>query len=166
MTWGQEKIIQYVQYILDIYRDVLNWSIEHHQEFITIGTVVLLTFLTVVVYDYVQAFRNVPNRQLMRVEMSKKRRKQWVNSFISYIITEAMEEAYYKGKITTKEKLEYYQMIGSRCNMPCLLPKKWPHKLPDQEELKAAIKSRIKGNIPVKTLTAKDAKISLKLKRT
>lgn len=165
MTWGQEHITNHIRYILDIYKDVLNWSVEHHQEFITVGTVILLTFLTVVVYDYVQAFRNVPKRQLMRVEMSKKRRKQWVSSYISYVITEAMEEAYYKGKISLEEKLEYYQMIGSRCNMPCLLPKKWPHKFPDQEELKAAIKSRIKGNIPVKTFSSEKAKVSLKLKR-
>lgn len=109
----------------------------------------LAAVLTCITYDIVKyTWRPIDERvEAMRVIQNQRRRSKWVRDYLSWAIVEAFEESLHVGKVTRAELDHYYQLIGSRCHMPALLPKGPMVNYPDTEKLKKAIQSRIKGKL-------------------
>lgn len=80
--------------------------------------------------------------------VNKRRRKRAVRAIAAWLITEGIEEGVYKDRLTREEADELYQKIGSRCDMPDLLPTKSRYRIPDVDELKEAIRNRINRKKP------------------
>jgi hypothetical protein len=82
-------------------------------------------------------------------EMSREQRETYVTSTVADSITNALEDALYKGKLTRQEVTNYYNIIGNRCGLKDLLV---VANEKHQEEVKAAIQERRKNgaNKPVK----------------
>lgn len=88
-----------------------------------------------------------------------RRRERYLQALFAWLITEAVEEAVFYQKISRAEADRYYQMIGSRCHLYNLLPKGPDPSFPDEEELKTAIRKRIRGKLPVRKILGKPRKI-------
>lgn len=107
-------------------------------------TIILICSITCLVYDLIAH----KARQRKRVAMlSPKDRKKEVRVIMADRITDALEDLYYSDKITRDERDQWYVMIGSRCDLPDLLPK-YKVNHPHPEDLKEAIKDRLERPIP------------------
>lgn len=82
-------------------------------------------------------------------EMSREQRETYVSSTIADCITNALEDALHKGKLTRNEVIGYYNVIGNRCGLKDLLV---IANEKHQEEVKKSIQERRKNgaNKPVK----------------
>ncbi len=81
------------------------------------------------------------------VQMNQKRRKRYVKARIAQSICDGVEELYFKKKITREERDQWYQTIGSRCDLVDLLPSGPKIEYPDQDDLKKEIRGRLQMNV-------------------
>jgi hypothetical protein len=103
-----------------------------------------------VLYDWWK-FNGSPTWSVQGVAMAilmRRRRKKYIRAFSAWLITEAFEEAVFKERLTREEVDDLYQKIGSRCDMPDLLPTKSRIRFPDPDKLKEAIRNRINRKKP------------------
>jgi len=109
---------------------------------------VLSATLACLVYEW---WKNSSPWSIQGVAMAiaeRRRRKKYIRALAAWLITESFEEAVFKERLTREEVDDLYQKIGSRCDMPDLLPTKSRIRFPDPDKLKEAIRSRINRKKP------------------
>lgn len=69
-----------------------------------------------------RSLRNWAKMRLRGKSMSPQKRAKHVEDVITKAITDAIEEAEFKGEITRQEAQHYYRMLGEQCHLKGLLP--------------------------------------------
>lgn len=123
--------------------------LEYLRPYTPIVLGILAATLTVFTIDLVKLFlHKTPAEREAAMAVSKQRRKNWVRRYIQYQISELLEEAYYRKRITMGERDEWAKLIGAHCNMPDLMPKKRPVQPIDPDLLVMTLKSLIRERSP------------------
>lgn len=106
-----------------------------------IGLVSILLLILVLSSFNVELRRmRMPNfgyyrRKRRERDMSSEEREKYIQRVAADYITDSLETAIEKGKLTVQEVSMLYQVIGTRCGLPDLIPRR-------QTLIKEAIKSR------------------------
>lgn len=125
--------------------EALSWvgNIEPYLGPLAVGA--SAAFLTCVSYDLVKVLMPQGVAVTHANWKETQRRKRWVKQFTAQLLTDALEEAHHKERLTREEVTEMYNFIGTRCKgMSDLLPARYRFVFPDAKKLKEAIHSRIR----------------------
>lgn len=120
--------------------NLVTWWNEYGDNVTPIIVGVLSAWAACLMYDAIRLWhKKTDMRDRMSVE------GKGTKSTISWLITEALEEAVCLDIISEKDRDFWYQRIGSRCDLKDLLPQNSRIKFPDKEILKKMIRGRLKN---------------------
>ena len=125
------------------YMFALNKMLDQHIE-VSITMLVIMGIL--VLLPYVVLIRDKQHMDMLKAKgksMTRAQREEYVKRILADLITNAVEEGVYTGKITRDEAQDSYRKIGISCKLKDLIPRESPRK--------QAISQRL-------TLTAADRK--------
>jgi len=121
------------------YLNIYQWVLAH----LDLVVITLIVGIIVLVLDRKSRARRRAHRILWGKRMGRsKNREAYEKSIISYAITDALEEAWFRGDVTRERADWWYHAFANHFQMDELLPRK-----KDQKQIKRGIRYRLNAGI-------------------